>query len=185
MEILFITSNENKLREARQILENVSLDSYPLDLEETQGSMETVIGRKLDEAYSKLNKPLMVEDTSLVFDVMGELPGPYIKDFLKNIPLDEFSLLASFNGEESRAKAVCMIGVMDDSGKKHIFKGECPGKIVKPRGESNFGWDPVFQPNAHEKTFAELTPQEKNEISHRKKALEKLRDFVQNSKTFK
>ncbi len=185
MRLLFITSNRNKLTEARQILDDITIDSQNLELEEIQGDIREVVERKLDEAYSSLKTPLIVEDTSLIFDSMKSLPGPYIKDFLKNIPLDNFSLLASFDGGAGGAKAVCALGFMDSNGRKHIFRGECLGSIVKPRGKNNFGWDSVFQPYKSEKTFAEMTVFEKNRFSHRKKAFIGLRDFLRKSKTFK
>ena len=177
MEIIFVTGNENKLREAQEILANISTLGYSLDLIEIQGSAEEIIDAKLDEAYKKIKKPLIVEDTSLIFESMGELPGPYIKDFLRNVSIDKFHKLASFDGEYN-AKAVCLIGFIDSNQNKSIFKGECLGKICEPKGTSNFGWDPVFQPDGFEKTFAQMTAEEKNKVSHRKAAFEKLKNFL-------
>ncbi len=178
MEIVFVTGNENKLSEVQEILTNFTIVGYPLSLIERQGSAEEIIDAKLDEAYKKIKKPLIVEDTSLIFESMGGLPGPYIKDFLRNVSLDKFHKLASFDGEYN-ARAVCFIGFIDSNGKKSIFKGECLGKISEPKGTSNFGWDPVFQPAGFEKTFAQMTAEEKNKVSHRKVAFEKFKYFLE------
>ncbi|MFW6013830.1 MAG: RdgB/HAM1 family non-canonical purine NTP pyrophosphatase [Nanoarchaeota archaeon] len=174
MDIIFVTGNENKLREAREILKNFNIKGHSIELIERQGTAEEIVDAKLNEAYKKLKKPLIVEDTSLVFESMGQLPGPYIKDFLRNISIDDFHKLAAFKGD-CKARALCLVGFMDSNGNKTLFKGECYGNIVKPKGTSNFGWDPVFKPKGGEKTFAEMTAEEKNKVSHRKAAFKKLR----------
>ena len=66
----------------------------------------------------------------------------------------------------------------DENSKIHFFEGEIKGTIVNPRGKTDFGWDPIFQPNGHKKTFGEMTKEEKNKISHRKVAVEKLKEHL-------
>ncbi len=93
-------------------------------------------------------------------------------------------MLAGF--EDKSAAAVCMFGYADGSldkdGKPNVivFEGKTPGKIVEPRGPRDFGWDPCFQPDGFDQTYAELDKAIKNTISHRYRALEKLRQYFEN-----
>ncbi|GFO04719.1 inosine triphosphate pyrophosphatase [Plakobranchus ocellatus] len=82
--------------------------------------------------------------------------------------------------EDKSAYARCIFGYSSGAEDRevHIFDGRCPGKIVEPRGSTNFGWDPVFQPDGHDKTYAEMAAHTKNSISHRSKAIFALRDYL-------
>ncbi len=175
--ILFITGNLNKLQEAREILKEYEIDSYNIKLPELQGSIKDIITHKAKYASRKLNKTIIVEDTSLCFTAINDLPGPYIKDFItklgnKKLPL----LLKAF--KDKRAKAICSIGYCEPKKEPKIFQGTTYGTIVNPKGRSKFGWDPIFKPNRKKQTFAEMTKNEKNAISHRRKALEKLNTYL-------
>jgi len=119
----------------------------------------------------------MVEDTSLCFNALHGLPGPYIKWFLTKLGHDGLNkLLAGY--DDKSAVAVCTFAYTEGPGKEvHVFKGETPGTIVPPRGPTDFGWDPVFQPDGHDKTYAELDSDTKNGISHRGSSLEKLQQY--------
>lgn len=177
MELVFVTGNKNKAKEAAEILDNVHVINEYLELTEVQGEPEEIIKNKLSEAYITTKRPLFVEDTGLFLDALNGLPGPYIKDFLKNMSHEKLSEVANIS-DDGRASAKCFIGYIDHNGITRIFTGEVRGRIVKPRGESNFGWDPVFMPDGFEKTFAEMTSEEKNRISHRRRALEAFRDYL-------
>jgi non-canonical purine NTP pyrophosphatase (RdgB/HAM1 family) len=78
----------------------------------------------------------------------------------------------------NKAAAKCIIGLSKDDGIVEFFEGSIEGKIVPPRGENGFGWDPIFQPDGWEKTFAEMTQEEKNQISMRKIAFQKLKEYL-------
>ena len=122
---------------------------------------------------------MIVEDTCLCFTALGGLPGPYIKWFLKELGPDGLPrLLADF--EDKSAAALCMFGYCEGEGQEvKLFEGRTPGKIVSPpRGSRDFGWDPVFQPEGFEQTYAELEADVKNGISHRGRAMEKLMAFL-------
>ena len=81
--------------------------------------------------------------------------------------------------EDRSAYAQCIFAYSEGPGKEpKLFVGRCDGQIVAPRGENMFGWDPIFQPNGYEQTFAEISAEEKNKISHRGKALEKVKAFL-------
>ncbi|XP_069793843.1 inosine triphosphate pyrophosphatase isoform X2 [Narcine bancroftii] len=122
--------------------------------------------------------PVIVEDTCLCFNALGGLPGPYIKWFLSKLhPEGLYKLLAGF--EDKSAYALCTFaystGNPEDPVK--LFRGKTLGKIVAPRGPRDFGWDPCFQPDNFDQTYAEMPKPVKNSISHRYKALSELADY--------
>eukprot|EP00798_Chlamydomonas_sp_ICE-L_P022079 gene22079-29143_t len=108
----------------------------------------------------------MVEDTSLCFNAMGGLPGPYIKWFLEQLGHDGLNrMLAGF--DDKTAYAQCIFAYSPGPGCEPItFVGRTEGKIVTARGPNDFGWDPVFQPDGFDKTYAEIDKETKNTISH-------------------
>ncbi|KAK1760729.1 inosine triphosphate pyrophosphatase [Echria macrotheca] len=169
----FITGNKNKLSEVKAILEPaIQVDSQTLDLIEIQGTLEQVTLDKCRRAADLIEGPVLVEDTCLCFNALNGLPGPYIKWFLDSIGHDGLNnLLAAY--EDKSAKAVCTFAYSPGPGHEPIlFQGVTDGKIVPPRGPTNFGWDPIFEYDG--KTYAEMDKAEKNKISHRGRALEKL-----------
>ncbi|PIK45811.1 putative inosine triphosphate pyrophosphatase [Apostichopus japonicus] len=135
------------------------------------------IGVKI--VHSMIEGPVIVEDTCLCFNAFGGLPGPYIKWFLKKLgPAGLHKMLQGF--EDKSAYALCTFaygsGNPDDEIK--IFRGKTPGTIVEPRGPTDFGWDPCFQPDDFQQTYAEMPKDIKNKISHRGKALAALAEFL-------
>jgi len=108
------------------------------------------------------------------------MPGPYIKWFQKSLGPEGLSKLLQAWDDKS-AYALCMFGYSDGAG-IHVFEGRTDGKIVDPRGANDFGWDPCFEPDGYTQTFAELEDDEKNRISHRSRAMKKLKEFLINLK---
>jgi inosine triphosphate pyrophosphatase len=176
MEIYFITGNANKFREAKEIL-NLDIKQLDLDLREIQElDPQKIIEEKLKEAIKHHNGKFIVEDTSLHLDGLNGLPGPLIKWFLNAIGLQGIYELARNSGN-TRAKAVTMIGYYNGKDIQFV-NGITLGEIVLPSGKSTFGWDPIFKPNGCNKTYEEMTSEEKNEISHRGKAFLKLKKIL-------
>lgn len=176
MDLYFITGNENKFEEVKAILPNVlRLD---IDLPEIQDiDPKEIVKAKLLEALKHQSGGFIIEDTSFYLDCLNGLPGPLIKWFLKTIGNEGlFRMAESFNNYNAEAKTI--IGYAEDPQNIHYFEGSIKGKIVAPKGESNFGWDPIFLPEGCEQTFAEMDKEEKNKISMRRIALEKLKDFI-------
>lgn len=179
--ITFITGNAKKLEEVQQILGNDfphRIVSEKVDLSELQGEIEEIGIKKAKEAYNHVKAPVIVEDTSLCFNALKGLPGPYIKWFLDKLgPEGLYKMLAGF--EDKSAVAVCTFAYHpgDPDGEVKLFQGRTEGTIVEPRGPRDFGWDPCFQPVGYEKTYAELPKETKNSISHRYKALDMLRNY--------
>lgn len=121
--------------------------------------------------------PILVEDTSLCFNAYGGLPGAYIKYFLTNIKPDGLFKMASvFDDHSGYAQSIFGLQKNKKDG-PHLFVGKTEGEIVKPRGEENFGWDPCFLPNGYEKTYAEMSKDEKNKVSHRGKSVQEMINF--------
>lgn len=176
MALYFLTGNANKFQEAQSILgELAQLD---IDLPEIQGiDAREVIKAKLLEALNHQQGEFIVEDTSLYLDSLNGLPGPLIKWFLKTIGNEGlFNLVEKLGNDKAQAKT--FIGYAKSPEEIYYFEGEIKGKIVQPIGDLGFGWDPIFMPEGFDKTFAQMSGEEKNSLSMRKIALGKLKDFL-------
>ena len=174
----FVTSNLDKVREASDIL-GFSLEHFSgLNIVEIQGScLEKIVAHKAQQAFDELRSPVLVEDSGLMFSAWNGLPGPMIKWF--EISVGCHGLLKMLENFENReAFAVCVVAVFD--GKEMILaNGEVKGKIAHNiRGENGFGWDVIFIPEHYEITYAEMKIAEKNSISHRRIAFEKLKKKI-------
>ena len=149
-----------------------------IDLPEIQGSDLEIIKNKVIEASKNINVPFIVEDTSLEFDALNGLPGPYIKWFLKGIGnVGLHKLLDGY--ENKKAKAICNVAYYDGLNIE-IFRGVVNGTIVTEGGKDGFGWDRIFVPDGYDKRFSEMSPEFKNTISHRGVALDTFKDFLMN-----
>ena len=180
----FITGNKKKLEEFLQIIVGSSLEKHyeisnkTFDLDELQGTPEFIATRKAKEATTHCDTAVIIEDVSLSFNALKGLPGPYIKDFLGNLGREGlWKLLEGF--EDKTAYAQCTYAICRGKGHEPIlYTGKCHGKIVKPKGENMFGWDPIFQPDGFKETFAEISTEAKNKISHRGKALVLVKKYL-------
>jgi inosine triphosphate pyrophosphatase len=185
MDVTFVTSNARKLAEARAILgatPALTLTSRALDLPELQGEPEDVARAKARRAAVVVNGPALVEDTSLCYDALGGLPGVYVKWFLeKTGPEGLVDALAAY--DDKSAEALCVLayatGPTDET--PRTFVGRTRGRIVRPRGSRDFGWDCVFEPEGRAETYAEMDAATKNSISHRYRAFELFRAHVANT----
>jgi inosine triphosphate pyrophosphatase len=181
-EITFVTGNAKKLEEVRAILGAddlpVRITSQKVDLPELQGEPEEISAEKCRLAAEQVGGPVMVEDTSLCFNALNGLPGPYIKWFLdKTGHVGLNNLLAAY--EDKSAYAQCIFAFCSGPGAEvRTFTGRTPGCIVPARGPTDFGWDPIFQPEGYAVTYAEMEKAEKNKISHRYRSLAELQGFL-------
>jgi non-canonical purine NTP pyrophosphatase (RdgB/HAM1 family) len=172
--VTFITGNENKFREVQRIL-GYPLTRVAIDLEEIQAiSLEPVVAHKAQQAYAILGQPVLVEDTGLSFAAWKGLPGALIKWFLSTVGTDGMWRL--LHDEANRAAtATTVFGYCDGMGYQ-AFAGTVEGSIVRtPCGAGGFGWDSLFQPFGSHRTFAEMLPEEKDQFSMRRLALEELK----------
>jgi len=180
MTIYFITGNENKFREAKKIMPE--LVQLSIDLPEIQDiNSENIIKEKLKEAIKHKQGEFIVEDGSFYMDCLNGLPGPLIKWFVKALgDKGIYELAKKYNNFKAEVKVT--IGYARNSEDIHFFEGSIKGKIVPPTGPPKFGWDTIFVPENHEKSFGQMTLEEKNSISHRKIALEKLKEYLKKIK---
>ena len=170
----FATKNVNKLREVNEILGR-TLEQISVVLFEPQGvDVETVVREKAEDAFRKTGKFVLVEDTSLEFAAWNGLPGALIKWFLDTVGNE--GILRMLTGEVNRkAIAKTSVGFFDGT-QAHVFMSSVSGTIPETvRGTGGFGWDPIFIPDGSAKSFAEMTSAEKNAISMRKLALERMK----------
>lgn len=183
MNLYFISGNEHKLEEFNQIL-NPQIRVYQLDIDlaEVQSiDPHEVIKHKLIEAMKYNQGEFLVEDTSLYLEALNwKLPGPLIKWFVKAIDRKGIYNITQKLGQFGAEAKTC-IGY--SNGREiQFFEGSVKGKIVPPKGQSGFGWDPIFVAEGQTKTFAEMPQTKKNEISPRKKALEKFKEYYLKNK---
>jgi len=180
--LTFVTGNANKLKEVKVILSRgdnpVAVDSQSLDITEIQGTTQEVAIAKCKSAAELVNGPCITEDTALCFVALDGLPGPYIKYFMTQIGHE--GLNAMLVGFPSKAaEAVCTFAYSPGPGIEPVlFEGRTEGSIVPARGPTTFGWDAVFEPLGTGLTYAEMPDDQKNKLSHRYKALEKLRAYL-------
>ncbi|CAN7135744.1 unnamed protein product [Brassica rapa subsp. narinosa] len=169
--VTFVTGNAKKLEEVKAIIgSSIPFKSLKLDLPELQGEPEDISKEKARLAALQVNGPVLVEDTCLCFNALKGLPG--IKWFLEKLGHEGClnNLLMAY--EDKSAYALCAFSFSHGPGAEPLtFLGKTPGKIVPARGPTDFGWDPVFQPDGYDQTYAEMAKEEKNKISHRYKSL--------------
>ena len=182
MKIIAATKNKNKLREFGEILKGFEVISQEeagvdIDVEETGATFEENSMLKAKAIFEATGLPAIADDSGLCVDALGGAPGIYsaryggegyddkgrVELLLKN--------MENVPDSERSARFVCAITLVSHDG-VITARGECEGKIdYSPRGENGFGYDPVFFVEEFGKTMAEISPEEKNSISHRGKAL--------------
>lgn len=181
MALYFLTGNEGKYREAKTVIPE--LERMVADLDEIQElDARMVISHKLTEAMAKMEGELVVEDTSLGLSCLSGFPGTLVKWLAKAIENQGIVNLTQKYGDD-QAEARVILGYADAEREIRFFDGVVKGRIVLPRGGNGFGWDEIFQPEGFEKTFAEMDEFEKNSISMRKQAFQKLKNYLDGLKS--
>ena len=194
MEIVLATRNKKKIEEIRRIISDLpisilSLEDFP-NCPETVEDKDTFEGnavKKAVEVCQCTGKPALADDSGLEVDALGGAPGVYsaryagaagngsdVRNYEKLL-----SELKNVTDEKRGAHFVCCMALAFPDGTVKTFLGYAKGRIgMEPKGKTGFGYDPVFIPGSYEKTFAEMSGEEKDKLSHRGKALEKLADFL-------
>ncbi|MDB5237338.1 MAG: hypothetical protein JWL88_440 [Parcubacteria group bacterium] len=171
--IYFITGNKNKFDEVQLVLP-VRIEQIEIELPEIQEiDSRKIIESKLQAAFTHHDGPFIVEDTSLHLGALNGLPGPLIKWFEKTIRNEGLVDIAE-KAENTSAQARTLIGYALNKDNIEFFEGIIEGDIVKSRGENGFGWDAIFQPKGENRTFAEMSIEEKGTVSMRRSAAVKL-----------
>jgi len=181
--IVLATGNINKVHEIRSLLRN-----FPIEIKSLKdfGPLPSVVedGNTFDEnAYKKafhyakiLGLPALADDSGLVVDALGGKPGVFSARYSGENAKDWDNcekLLQEMKGIKNRtARFMCVISLATPGGPALTWEGKCEGKITEQRrGNSGFGYDPVFFYEPYQKTFAEISQEEKNKVSHRGRAL--------------
>lgn len=174
----FISGNEHKVAQLTLWL-GYPVKHKKLDVDEIQSlDAHVVTEHKVRQAYALLQQPVLVEDVSLTFTAMGALPGTYIKWFLQELGPDGLCRLAAAQPHQQAAASITYAWY--DGQSMHFFESVMPGTIAPgPRGNGDFGWNPVFIPQGSTKTYGEMTDDEKRPFSMRAQAIEKLRTFLE------
>jgi len=170
----FITGNDSKLLEAEAILGH-SLARVVLDLPEIQAPTTAEVALvKARAAFAQLGQPVIVEDAGFELVALGGFPGPFIKYWEQLGGLASICRTIDGLGNPA-AVAVCALGLCDAAGAR-VVEGRVSGTVPpEPRGSGGFGWDAIFMPDGHLRTFAEMHLAEKSTISHRRRAWEAVR----------
>lgn len=168
--IFLVTGNANKLEEwRRQLPSDIEIDSVDVDLPEIQSiDPEEIMADKAKRAYEATGKPVVVEDVSAGLEKLGGLPGPFVKFFIKKLGDDVLFQLAG--SEDESALVSCSIAYYDGQDLLTV-RGDVKGTVVASRGENGFGFDKTFVPEGQNLTYAEMSGEQKDSVSHRSVAI--------------
>lgn len=189
--LVFATGNIHKLQEVQGLFKEGFALSCLKDVNITEEIPETadnLVDNALQKAryvYEKCGIPCFADDTGLEVDALGGAPGVYSARYAgeqKDSKLNMLLLLENMNGKTNRnARFRTIIAYIDENAQEHIFEGEIKGTIIENMaGTNGFGYDPIFVPENYDKTFAELSSEIKNTISHRARAMEKFLSYINN-----
>lgn len=186
--IVFATNNKNKLREMREIMDGLyevlSLDDIGCH-DEIIEDADTIQGNakiKADYITNRYHLDCFADDTGLEVEALGGAPGVYSARYAGehcSYQDNVNKMLEALKGVENRKAAFRTVIALNLNGASYYFEGRCDGRITEAqRGTDGFGYDPIFQPDGFEETFAEMSHAEKNAISHRGRATQKLITFL-------
>ena len=180
IELLFATSNINKVREAEIVLREFGITLKPVNVKKIEiqhDSLEEIAKFSAKYAYREIGKPVVVEDSGLFINALNGFPGPYSSYVYKTIGLKGIlKLLEEYKElEQRKAVFVAVVALALSEESIYTFKGFVEGYIsFEIRGSKGFGFDPIFIPMGSTKTFAEMDTNEKCLYSHRGKAFREL-----------
>jgi len=187
MKFVLATSNPGKIREMKEVFSELDIEfttrkdlGVELEIEETGSTFKENALLKAKAICKVSGMPAIADDSGFMVDALNGEPGVYSSSFggegLSDKQRCEFLLEKLLDVRQRGAKFVCTIVCVFPDGEVIVSEGECLGEITgRPRGGGGFGYDPVFLADGFDKTMAELSPEEKNRVSHRGKAL---RGFV-------
>jgi len=191
--IIAASSNAHKIKELQAIMGKFGMEVVSrkdagipdFEIVEDGETFEANSLKKAVEIMKVSGEITVADDSGLMVDYLGGAPGVYSARFAGEECDDAknneklIKLLAGLSQEDRKAQFVSVVTLAFPNGETIVARGECPGRIIEvPTGENGFGYDPLFVPEGIEKTYAQLTDEEKNQISHRAKALEKLEELL-------
>ena len=186
-EIVFASHNEGKIKEIKKLLApygikvKSALDMNLPDVEETGKTFEENSLLKSRTIAKLVNMPCLADDSGLCVDALDGAPGVYSARYAPNRDFDKGmeKLLAEMEKSPNKSRNAhfsCVISLAWPDGQYKVFAGQVDGKM----GAGGFGYDPLFVPEGFTSSFAQMSQEEKNKISHRGRAVEKLKDFLNN-----
>ena len=190
--LVLATRNAGKVDELRALLSDLPIDLIPADaldappdVEEDADTLDGNARKKAEAFHALTGLPALADDTGLEVAALDGAPGVHTARFAgpnATSADNKRHLLERLDGiHNRRARFRTVAALVESNGTVHTFEGTCPGTITTaPRGEGGFGYDPLFLPKGYDQTFAEMPPDTKNEISHRRKALDAVRQFLAN-----
>lgn len=185
--LIFATNNPNKLAEIKSTVrtfEVVGLKEMGIveDIAETGSTLEENALIKSQYIYQKIGLSCFADDTGIEVDALSGRPGVYSARYAGKQATAEANiqkLLSELKDQKNRSARFRTVISLILNGEKYFFEGEVKGKILHQKtGDDGFGYDPIFNPVGYDQSFAEMTMEQKNEISHRGLALKKLLDFL-------
>lgn len=179
--LFFATGNKGKVEEAQEIIKT-PIEILEVDLDEVQSlSAKKIVKAKVQQAFEIVKSPVFVDDVSLEIEIWKKFPGPFIKH-IRDVGGNELLLYMLRNEKNRNVNLLATIGYHDGE-KIHMFTGTVKGTLAtEERGKNGWGFDPILIPDGQTKTFAEMTTLEKNKLSHRRRALDMLRKFLNSHK---
>ncbi|MGI3315574.1 XTP/dITP diphosphatase [Staphylococcus chromogenes] len=192
-DIVIASSNKGKINDFKVIFSEYNVIGInelieDFDVEETGVTFEENARLKSEAAAKALNKTVIADDSGLEVDALEGAPGVYSARYAGEAKDDQANiekLLQELEDKKDRsARFVCVISMTTVDGKTETFRGTVNGEITLARiGENGFGYDPIFYVPDKNKTMAQLTAEEKSEISHRRKAIDQLQAFIKGEKS--
>ena len=191
--IVAASRNKHKIEEIEAITKKFGMSIISRDeagvpkieIEEDGETFEENSFKKANEIMKLCGKITLADDSGLMVDYLGGAPGVYSARFAGEDGNDEknneklIKLMEDVPAKERTAQFVSVITMVFPDGETLVARGECPGRIILvPTGDNGFGYDPLFVPDGYDKTFAQLTSEEKNQISHRAVALKELEKLL-------
>lgn len=166
--VVFVTSRAEKAREAERL--GFAIERLDMDLPEPQAlDPSEIVEAKARAAYAMLSRPVLVEDSGLAVEAWGGFPGALVKWLEKSAGVASLARMLDAFPDRS-ATAVCAIAYCDGA-EVVTARGTSRGAIApEPRGSNGFGWDVLFVPEGFDRTFAEMRGEEKDAVSHRRRA---------------
>ena len=188
MQLIFATHNKNKLKEVKDLMPStiklLSLDdiNFQNEIEETSTTIEGNALLKAQTIYKQTGINCFADDSGLLVDALNGAPGVYSARYAgahKNNEDNLQKLFFDLRNIETRDAHFKTVMALIIDGKDYLFEGIINGKIISEKiGTHGFGYDPIFVPNGYTETFAQLSSEIKNTISHRARALQKMLAFI-------
>ena len=189
--LVLATRNPGKVTEIRALLDDLPVSLIPADdidgapeVEEDRPTLQGNACKKAETLHAHTGHPALADDTGLEVDALDGAPGVHTARFAgpdATFASNNAKLLDALKDASDRSAQFRTVVAFVDGEAVQTFEGTCRGRIAEtPRGEQGFGYDPLFIPEGADQTFAEMDADQKNAISHRKKALEQFSDYLHN-----